>query len=122
MGCDNSGGSGSADNESGTSSNFAGFSVTEITTPTSVQKNQEADISAKFAGDDSEILLYQFISNNGKNHIVPNSGILATKDKSGQLKLTYKAPAMPGKYYYYFKVRNSAGAEINKEFSVTVTE
>ncbi len=88
------------------------FKLTNINIPETVSKSSEVLVSAELEGETSEVILFQFLSSNGKNHMVPSSGIIATNQNAGQINFTYNAPPQTGKHYYYFKVLNSAGHEI----------
>ncbi len=98
------------------------FKLTNISIPETVSQSSEVLVSAELEGETSEVILFQFLSSNGKNHMVPSSGIIATNQNAGQINFTYNAPPQTGKHYYYFKVFNSAGQEIEQQFNITVVD
>ncbi len=120
--CNPSSGGGGGGKDNGDSGLTGDFKVSNVSAPAKIQKNQSTTITADIEGKDSEIILYQFQSSNGKAHIVPNSGIIATQNKTGQVKLAYSAPNMQGTYFYRLKMMNSDGEEVIKEFDITVED
>ncbi len=120
IGCDGSGGGGSAANTSDPDPDTEVFSISDLSFPSSIKPGDQITVTANVSGKDSEIILFQFISNNGKTHITPHSGIVATKAGTGVFSLNYQAPTFPSEYYYHLKVLNSDGEEIIKEFTVNV--
>lgn len=119
-GCGGSGGGASTGDTDGSNSDTDTFSISDLSFPASVKPGEQITVSTKVNGKDSEIILFQFISNNGKSHITPHSGIVATKSGTGSLSLSYQAPTFPTEYFYHLKVLNSDGEEIIKQFTVNV--
>ncbi len=118
MGC--GGGSGESANTSDSDPGTDTFSISDLSFPSTVKSGDRITVSANVSGKESEIVLFQFLSNNGKSDITPHSGIVATKAGTGLLNLSYQAPAYPREYYYHLKVLNSDGEEIIKQFTVNV--
>lgn len=98
------------------------LSVKSLDYPDSISSSTQKEITLKVTGLDEETLLYEFQSNFGQLHFKPNSGLIALKEKEGQIRAIYTAPDMQGTYSYRVVLKNSKGEMIEKPFNITVSD
>lgn len=80
--------------------------------PSDVQGNSNTQVNFNVTGEVEGLVSYRFESIFPEFHFKPNSGVIALKDKAGQVVTQYIAPQNAGTYHYTLQLKDSQGLTI----------
>lgn len=127
--CGGGGGSTSSENNvnqetTATTTPIAGessaFQLNAFTISSNVQASSNTQFDFSVVADAEGLVSYRFESIFPQFHYKPNSGVIALKNKEGQVVAEYLAPQNSGTYHYTLQLTDSQGLTIEHPFNVEV--